>query len=262
MNTSEHDKLMRFERQMIFPGMGLEGQRRLMTSRGVIVGVGGLGSGAAELLVRGGVGMLRLIDDDRVDLTNLHRQALYSESDARADMAKVTAAARRLGEINSDTVTEPIIARLDKHNIEQLTGDVDLIIDGTDNFSARFVINDFAIKSATPWRFAGVVSAEAQTMTIVPGRTACLRCVYDSPPPACVDPACRTAGVLGPAVAAIAAIESSEALKILAGKDDLVSPYLTKLDLWSNSIQRVDVVRACADTDCPCCKGRHYEFLD
>jgi len=139
---------------------------------------------------------------------------------------------------------------------------VGLILDGTDNFATRYLINDYAVKSGRPWVFAGVVGTEAQTMTIVPGRTPCLRCVLDSPPPACADPSCRSAGVLGPAVAAVAALQAAEAMKILSGRIDEISPYLLKFDIWENRIQRIDVRAACGSVDCPCCKHRDFEFLE
>lgn len=247
---------------MVFAGIGLAGQRRLMASRALLVGVGGLGSWTADLLARAGVGTLRLADDDRVDLTNLHRQGLYDQDDAAGAMTKVSAAARRLARINDQVTVEPVEARLDRDNIAELARDVDLIIDGTDNFAARFVINDYSVKTRTPWIFAGVVGAEGQVMAILPPRTPCLRCLFSEPPPPCVDPACRVAGVLGPAVAVISALQACEAVKILAGRDQQVSGYLTKLDLWNNTIQQIDAARACAETTCPCCGMGHYDYLE
>ena len=262
MGAGDADRLKRYERQMILPPLGLGAQRKLMNSRTVVVGVGGLGSWAADLLARAGAGMLRLVDDDCVDLTNLHRQGLYDESDAAAGSAKVHAAAARISAINSQVEVQPVRQRLDAANIDALAGDVDLIIDGTDNFATRFIINDYAVKTGTAWIFAGAVGSEAQIMTIIPGRTPCLRCIFDAPPPPCTDPTCRVAGVLGPAVAMIAAIQVAEAIKILTGRDDAISPYLLKLDLWDNGLQRIDAAAACKDTPCPCCKGGHFDFLD
>ena len=228
----------------------------------LIVGAGGLGSWAAELLGRAGVGHLRLVDDDKVDLTNLHRQTMYDESDAREGTPKVAAACRRLKQVNADVTIEPIATRLSAGNIADLAAGVDVILDGTDNFATRFIINDYAVKESVPWIFAGVVSAEGQTMTIVPPGTPCLRCLYNTPPPPCVDPSCRSAGVLGPVVAAIAAIEVVEAVKILSGSVDAISPYLLKLNLWDNTIQRIDVARSCREVECRCCKQKDFEFLD
>ena len=258
----DQEGIRRYDRQMVFPSLGLEGQRRLMRSRALIVGVGGLGSWAAELLARAGVQGLRLVDNDRVDLCNLHRQSLYSQADADSRLPKVQAARRRISEINTAVEVEPVDARLDAHTLSALAEGMDLILDGTDNFATRFIINDFSVKTGRPWVFAGVVGAEAQVMPIVPGRTACLRCVYDSPPPPCLDPVCRAAGVLGPAVAAIASLQAMEALKILSGHPEQVSPYLLKMDLWSNAIQRIHTTGDARRADCACCNQRHFEFLE
>jgi len=261
MNQTDETPFERYTRQMVFPGIALAGQRQLMASRVLVVGVGGLGSWTADLLARAGVGALRLVDADRVDLTNLHRQGLYDQADADAGELKVTAAARRIARITDQVAVEPIAARCDADTIADLAGDVDLILDGTDNFAARFVINDYAVKTRTPWIFAGVVGAEGQIMTIVPPRRPCLRCLFDSPPPPCVDPACRVAGVLGPAVAVMSALQACEAVKLLAGAAGQASPYLTKLDLWTNTLQQIHAARACAETPCPCCGEGHYDHL-
>ncbi len=255
-------ELLRYGRQVVFEPLGLTGQRRLARSRAVIVGVGGLGSWIAELLARAGAGFLRLVDNDRVELTNIHRQGLYDQAAAAAGVYKVDAAAARLGAINSAVAVEPVRQRLTKDNVAVLAGDVDLIIDGTDNFPTRFVLNDFAVKTARPWVFAGVVGAQGQTMTIIPGRTACLRCIYDQPPPPCKDPTCAAAGVLGPAVAAIAAVAALEAMKILSGCGEQASPYLLKMDFWSGSVQRIDATAAAADVLCRCCKQKLFDFMD
>ncbi len=254
--------LARYQRQIIFEPLGLSGQRNLSAARALIVGVGGLGSWSADLLARAGVGFLRLVDDDLVDETNLHRQGLYDESDATAHRAKVTAAKRRIGQINRTVQVEAIVARADKDNIESLCEGIDLILDGTDNFTTRFLINDVSVKRRLPWVSAGVVTTEAQTMTFVPGRTGCLRCVLDTPPPPCSDPACRTAGALGPAVAAIAAIQAGEAIKILSGRVDQISPHLMKFDFWSNTVQRIDLAASGPNKDCSCCGHGQFEFME
>jgi len=249
----------RFDRQVVYERFGPAGQERLSRGRAIIVGVGGLGCTLADLLARSGVGLLRLVDDDVVALENLHRQVLFDEADAAAP--KVVAAARRIARINGQVRVETVQERLAPGNAAKLVADVDLILDGTDNFPTRFLINDLAVKQNIPWVFAGVVGAEAQTMTILPGRTPCLRCVFDSPPPPCLDPTCRSAGVLAPAVVAVAAAQAMEAIRILAGHAESISPYLTKFDLWTGSLQRMNVAEACADVDCPCCKRREFEFL-
>ena len=257
--TASNDDMLRYQRQMAFGEIGLAGQRALQAASALIVGVGGLGSWAAELLARSGVGRLVIADGDQVDLTNIHRQGLYDQADAAAARDKVLAAAGRLAEINSAVIVEPHKLRVDAGNIAELAGRVDLIVDGTDNFHTRFIINDYSVKHSLPWIFAGVVAAEAQLMTVIPSRTACLRCVFDAPPPACTDPTCRQAGVLGPAVATIAAMQAAEAVKILAGRSDAICPFLTKIDFWTNHIQRLAADRS---PDCPCCGSGHFDYLE
>jgi molybdopterin/thiamine biosynthesis adenylyltransferase len=255
-------ELARWQRQVAFAALGPSGQRALSSAAAVVIGMGGLGSWAADLLARAGVGMLRLVDDDLVDLTNIHRQDLYDETDARAAAPKVHAAARRLTAINSALAVEPMAVRATSDSIEGLVRGVALILDGTDNFATRYLINDVAIKTGTPWVFAGVIGAQAQTMTIVPGRTPCLRCVLDTPPSPCTEKTCRSFGVLGPAVAAVAAIQASEAVKILSGHGEQASPYLTKFDLWNNTMQRIVPNRPSGPPGCVCCQQREFEYLE
>jgi adenylyltransferase/sulfurtransferase len=261
--TADADKsgLDRYQRQTAFAPLGVKGQVAISSGRALIVGLGGLGTWTAELLARAGVGFLRLVDADKVDLTNIHRQGLYDEADAAAGALKVHAAAARIKRVNSAVAVETAVERLGADNIEKLAGDVAIILDGTDNFQTRFVINDYAVKTGRPWILAGVIGAEAQTMTIVPGRTPCLRCVYEFPAPVCVEPTCRRAGVLGPAVAAIAAIQAMEAIKVLSGRLEAINPFLLKMDLWTGTLQRIDVSVAAANAACPCCKHRRFEFL-
>lgn len=254
--------IARYQRQIIFPGLGVDGHRQLAGASALVVGVGGLGSWTAELLARAGVGRLRLVDDDIVEVINLHRQGLYDENDAEQVKPKALAAMSRLRKINAALKVEPVVERLTIANVGRLAEGMDLVLDGTDNFATRFIVNDYCVKHGQPWIFAGVVAAEGQIMTIVPGRTPCLRCVYDSPAPPCVEPTCRLAGVMGPAVAAIASMQTLEALKILCGRVEQISPYLTKFDLWQNTLQRIDVAKAAVDVDCPCCKQGHYEYLE
>lgn len=259
MASDDETPASRYDRQMRFRPLGADGQRKLRSARALIVGVGGLGSWIADLLARAGVGFLRLVDADRVDWTNLHRQDLYDESDAAERRVKSLAAARRLARINRDVVVEAVEARVDRENIAELAAGVDAILDGTDNFATRFLINDYAVKVRRPWVFAGVLGAEGQVLPIVPGRTPCLRCLYETPP--ATELTCRTEGVLGPAVASVAALAAAEAMKILAGQADRASPFLTKLNLWDNTLQRMDVAAACQGVHCVCCKQGRYEFL-
>ena len=257
--TASNDDMLRYQRQMAFGEIGLAGQRALQAASALIVGVGGLGSWVAELLARSGVGRLVIADDDKVDLTNIHRQGLYDQTDAAEGKPKVLAAAGRLAKINSTVIVETHQLRVDAGNIACLADQTDLIIDGTDNFLTRFIINDYSVKYSLPWIFAGVVASEAQLMPVIPSKTACLRCVFDAPPPPCTDPTCRETGVLGPAVATIAAMQTAEAVKIMAGRSDAVSPFLTKIDFWTNQIQRLAATRS---PDCPCCHGGHFDYLD
>jgi adenylyltransferase/sulfurtransferase len=261
MKDEKRSEMYRYERQVSFPPLGPDGQRRLSAGRVLVVGVGGLGSHVAELLARAGVGFLRIVDHDRVDETNLHRQSLYDEADAAAKRPKVQAAAAHLRRINSTVHVEAVAERLGAENVAEMGAGVDLIVDGTDNFPTRFIVNDFAVKAGVPWVFGGAVGAEGQVMTFLPPRRPCLRCVLDSPPPACVDPTCRASGVLGPVVAAIAAVQAAEAMKVLCGSPEAASPYLLKLDLWANTVQRLEAERSAVAVNCPCCVGRRFEYL-
>lgn len=261
-NSNNLKDFTRYSRQMFFEPLGLSGQRAMASGRVLVVGLGGLGSWTAELLARAGIGSLRLVDDDKVELTNIHRQAFYDEIDAKAATAKVDAAAKHIARINSSVAVEPVAVRLDADNIESLADRVDVILDGTDNFATRYLINDFCVKHGRSWIFAGVIGAEAQTMTIVPPRTPCLRCVLETPPPPCSDPNCRSHGVLGPAVSAISSFQACEAIKIVTGKLDTISPYLLKIDLWRNQQQRIDVCAIGPGPDCICCGHKSFEFLE
>ena len=261
MNATDQPRPGRYDRQINFESLGAAGQRRLQGGRALIVGVGGLGCTVADLLARCGVGMLRLVDDDTVQWDNLHRQVLYDEADAAAGTAKAQAAADRIAEINADVEVEPIVGRFDADTADRLARGIDVMVDGTDNFATRFVMNDLSVRDGVPWVFGGAVGAEAQTMTIRPGQGPCLRCVFDSPPPVCQDPSCRVAGVVGPAVAAVAAFQAAEAMKILAAQPERCSPFLLKMDFWCNTIQRIDAARACEGVDCPCCKRHDFEYL-
>ncbi|MBN1942576.1 MAG: HesA/MoeB/ThiF family protein [Phycisphaerae bacterium] len=253
----------RYQRQELFTGLGREGQRRLLNARVLLVGLGGRGSWLSEILVRAGVGMLRLVDDDTVDWTNIARQAMYDELDAAEHSPKVISAAECLSRINHNLDVEPIQTRLRENNIATLAEQMDLVLDATNDWASRFLINDYAVKMNVPWVFAGVVRDEGQVMSILPGRTACLRCLYEQPPSAEQQRGARASvlGVLGSAVAVVAALQANEAIKILAGRTEAVNPYLTKLDLWSNQLQQVAVARP-DDDACPCCGQRRFDFLE
>ncbi|HDS84862.1 MAG TPA: HesA/MoeB/ThiF family protein [Phycisphaerales bacterium] len=257
----------RYARQIAFTAFGAEGQKRLAESSVLVVGAGGLGSWAAELLVRAGVGHLRLCDDDSVELSNLHRQSLYTEQDAAACPLKAEAAATRLRAINSECRIEPFAERIDHLTIHRAAKGVHMIVDGTDNFPTRFLLNDYAVKYGIPWVSAGVMEGQGQVLTLIPGTTPCLRCIIPSVPPCCGEDdqqgnACCQFGVLGPAVAAISAMQAAEAIKLLSGHIAQANPMMVKFDFWDNTIQRIALSKLRPSTPCPCCDQNEYEYLE
>lgn len=252
--------LSRYAKQTSLAAFGVEGQQSLLKGSALVVGVGGLGSWVAELLVRAGVGHIRLVDDDSVEITNIHRQAMYTESDAAARRLKIEVAGERLREINSAAEIEMVYGRMDRLTAEKLMYDVDVVVDGTDNFETRFILNDCAMKLSKPWVFAGVSGTKAQMMTVVPDKTPCLRCLMDAPPTCDGGQCCCQSGVLGVAVAIAASFEATEALKILSGHTEKINPYLLVFDIWTNSIKQIDVSTPRAD--CPCCVHKDFEFLE
>jgi adenylyltransferase/sulfurtransferase len=261
--TTDHEpppELDRYSRQIRFAPLGLDGQRRLQQGRVLVLGCGALGTAQADLLVRAGVGFVRLVDRDFVELSNLQRQSLFDEHDVAEALPKAVAAARRLARINSRITIEPVVADVAAETIRPLAHDVDVIVDGTDNFETRYLINDLAVESNKPWVYGGCLGAEGQTMTILPGDTPCLRCVMEEPPPAGAQPTCDLAGVLGPIIHAIAAIQALEVLKILAGRREAVQRGLILLDLWENRVKALK--QAPRDpAGCPCCGRREFPWL-
>jgi adenylyltransferase/sulfurtransferase len=251
----------RYARQIRYRPLGEEGQRRLMRGRALVCGCGALGSLIANTLVRAGVGAVRIVDRDFVELSNLHRQVLFDEADAAAGLPKAIAAAEKLRTINASVAVEPVVADITAANIEDLCRDVDVLVDGTDNFETRFLINDAAVSRGLPWVYGGCVGAEGQTMTILPGQTACLRCLLPECPPPGSTPTCDTVGVLGPIVGVIASIEAGEAMKILSGNLAAVSQCLTVVDLWQNRLARIDLGRLRESADCPACKRGEFPWL-
>jgi molybdopterin-synthase adenylyltransferase len=249
----------RYSRQARFAGVGEEGQRRIQAARAAIVGCGALGSAQAEILARAGVGFLRIIDRDSVELTNLQRQLLFDEDDARNAVPKAAAAARRLHAIASDVEVEPAVAGLSASNVEDLLGDVDLILDGTDNFETRYLLNDFSVSRGVPWIYGAALGSYGLKMTIRPRKTACFACVYPASPSG-VQPTCETAGVLGPVTMAIAALQAGDALKILAGHGEHLAPNITTVDVWSGMVRQVSM--PAPDPRCRACGERNFVFLD
>jgi adenylyltransferase/sulfurtransferase len=296
------DGLARYHRQMLLPGIGPEGQRRLAASHALLVGCGALGTVIADLLVRAGVGTLTIVDRDIVELTNLQRQTLFDEADARAGSPKAQAAAARLAAINSAVNIRPIVADFGPRNAERIASPAadpagataaatpapGVIVDGTDNFQTRYLINDLCVKHGIPFVYGGAVGTTGMSLTVLPGVTPCLRCLFDQPPPPGTTPTCDTAGVLGPLTALVGAWQASEAIKILAGRADSASRALLEVDLWSGRIRQLDVSRSrraggavgqavhldaagepfsgrgeegAVGGGCECCVGRRFPYL-
>src|SRR5215218_6598302 len=238
---SSDTSLERYSRQMRFYGVAPEGQQKLVASRVTICGCGALGTVLANHLVRAGVGHVRIVDRDFIETHNLQRQILFDEQDVADNLPKAEAAARKLRLINSAVEVEPAVTDIDHTNIVDLVADADLILDGTDNFETRYLINDAAVKLGKPWIFGGVIGSEGQTMTIVPGKTPCIRCLIETSPPPGMTPTCETAGVLGPAVAVIASFEAIEAIKLLSGNPEALNTELIMVDVWEWSFRRLKV---------------------
>jgi adenylyltransferase/sulfurtransferase len=251
----------RYDRQMRFAPLGETGQQQLAQGRALVCGCGALGSVIANTLVRAGVGFVRIVDRDFLELNNLQRQVLYDEQDVADGLPKAVAAANKLRRINSAVTIEPIVADVTHRNIAALADDVDVIVDGTDNFAVRFLLNDYAVKHGKPWIYGGSIGAEGQTMTILPGETPCLACLVPVAPPPGTTPTCDTAGILGPIVGVIASIEANEALKILSGHREAVSRKLTVVELWDNRLRQVDVSRLRDQSDCRVCRHGQFDWL-
>ncbi len=250
----------KYSRQMLFAGIGPEGQRRLFASRATIVGCGAIGAAAANLLVRAGVGSTKIIDRDFVEPTNLQRQTLFDESDAGNALPKAIAAEHKLLSINSSVEVKGVVADLSPHNAGELLSGCDLILDGTDNFETRFLINDFAVKSGRPWIYAAGVASYGLTMTIRPGLTACLACLLESGNSShSLEETCDTIGVLGPIVNLVASWQVAEALKILAGHSEALHGRLLSCDVWSGRMQSIRLAR---NPECRACAKHEYAYLE
>ncbi len=249
----------RYARQTIFAPLGTAGQERLLSARVVLVGCGATGTVIANHLVRAGVGFLRIIDRDYVELNNLPRQLLFDEDDIEEGLPKAAAAVRKLRRINSSIEIVGEVTDVHAGSVVQLVQDADLIMDGTDNFETRFLLNDVAIKLGKPWIYTGVLGSYGTTMTILPGETSCLRCYMGEMPAPGTIPTCDTAGVLGPSVAILASIAAGEALKLLGRFGD-VNRGMIHYDLWDNSFEVFDL--GAPRPDCPACGQHDYEFLN
>ena len=250
----------RYSRQVLFGGIGAEGQVAMSASSVALIGCGALGTFQASLLVRAGVGAVRVIDRDFVEESNLQRQILFDEQDVRELLPKAVAAERKLRQVNSLVKVDGIVDDVNPSTIDRLLAGVDLILDATDNFEARFLLNDYSVKHGIPWVYGACVGAEGLTFAILPGETPCLRCVFESVPAAGVSPTCDTAGVIGPVVGCVASLQVSEALKILTGHRALVNRRITRIDLWGNQLACVDLPPR--NEDCPCCGRREFNYLE
>jgi adenylyltransferase/sulfurtransferase len=252
----------RYARQMRYAPLGEQGQQRLVASRVLLCGCGALGSVLSNTLVRAGVGHLRIVDRDFVELTNLQRQVLFDEEDVAAGLPKAVAAAAKLRRINSQVEVEPVVADFDHHNALALCEGVDCILDGTDNFETRYLLNDVSLRQGIPWVYGGCIGAEGQTMTILPHQTPCLRCLMPEPPPAGAAATCDTAGILAPIVNVIASYQAMEAMKILAGHKEAVQPNLLVFEMWENRVRQLRIAGLSEGTDCPACQGREFPWLE
>jgi molybdopterin/thiamine biosynthesis adenylyltransferase len=249
----------RYSRQILFSGIGEAGQENLLRARAVIVGCGALGTFHAVALARAGTGFIRIIDRDYVEPSNLQRQWLFEESDAAEALPKAAAAERRLTRINSSVRVQGVVADLTAANVAEFLDGAQVILDGTDNFDTRYLINDFAVSRGIPWIYGAAVGSYGLTMPVLPDRTACLRCVYPDPPDG-AQPTCETAGVVNVIASAVASLQVAEALKILSGRADLVQPRITTVDVWQAGVRQIEMPPR--EPDCPACGQRQFPYLD
>jgi adenylyltransferase/sulfurtransferase len=250
----------RYSRQTLFEGIGEEGQRRLNDARIVIIGCGALGTAQAEGLARAGIGFLTVVDRDFVEFSNLQRQTMFTESDAAERLPKAIACMNHIREINSEIEVEPVIADVNHSNVEQLLVKADLVLDGTDNFATRYLLNDACVKHRVNWIYGAAVGSYGVTMTIRPGITPCLRCIFPEAPPAASSPTCDTAGVIMPIISVVAAVQVAEALKLLTGHMDQLHRSLMQFDVWKNEWRRIGLGPALKE--CPTCALGEYETLN
>ncbi len=277
--------LTRYHRQILLPGFGEEGQRKLLDSSVLVVGCGALGTVIANTLARAGVGHLIIVDRDFIEITNLQRQILFDEQDVKDAIPKAEAAKRKIATINSQVKVTAVVDDVNHTNIEKFinlgsgpTGKVDLIVDGVDNFETRYLVNDAAVKLGIPYVYGGAVGTVGASYAILPhtpGKnspweksadggyaTPCLRCIFEQAPPPGLNPTCDTAGVIGPAVAIIANYQSNEAMKILTGNWGAIARTMLNIDLWENTFRQFKVLKAYDVGECECCKKRNFEFLE
>ena len=249
----------RYSRQILFSGIGDEGQRRLLAARVLVIGCGALGSAHAESLARAGVGHLRIVDRDFVEPSNLQRQTMFTESDAEQRLPKAIAAANQLRQINSEIEIEPHILDINYSSVERLLDGCDAVLDGTDNFATRYLLNDACVKHNVNWIYGAAVGSYGVTMTIRPHETACLRCVFEEAPPAASAPTCDTSGVIMPIINIVSAVQVSEAMKLLTGRIEDLHGSLMQFDVWRNEWRRIGTGSPRAG--CKTCGLEIYETL-
>ncbi|MBL8150495.1 MAG: ThiF family adenylyltransferase [Blastocatellia bacterium] len=252
----------RYSRQELFEGIGKEGQQKLSSSTVLIVGCGALGSLQIETLARAGVGKLKIVDRDFVEASNLQRQVMYDEQDATLQLPKAIAAAERVKKINSSIEIEPFVTDLSYKNVETLAESVDLVLDATDNFETRYLINDTCVKHFKPWIYGAAVASQGLSMTIIPEKTPCLRCVFETAPPPGSSPTCDTSGVIFPIIAMVVALQTTEAIKLLLGRTDLLHQKLVQIDPWQTSFTKLNLAGLRERTDCRCCKQKRFDYLE
>ena len=248
----------RYSRQVLFRGLGVEGQRKLLASRVVIVGCGATGSAIASLLARAGVGFLRIIDRDYVEASNLQRQTLFDEADAAESLPKAIAAVRKISTFNSDITAEPQVADLTPANVRTLLAGVDLILDGTDNFETRYLLNDFAVSEGRPWIYTAAVGSYAVTLNVLPGKTACLACIFPESPRGMIQ-TCETSGILNSAVNLAASLAVTEAIKLLSGAVEKVRTSLLSFDVWEN--EKAEISATSPVPSCRACGKRNFVHM-
>jgi molybdopterin/thiamine biosynthesis adenylyltransferase len=248
----------RYSRQVLFRGIGAEGQCKLCAARIAIVGCGATGSALVSLLARAGVGALRIIDRDYVEPSNLQRQMLFDESDAAESLPKAIAAARKISAFNSEIAVEPRVADLTPSTVGDLLAEAQIVLDGTDNFETRYLINDFAVKNGLPWIYTAAVASYGVTLNVLPGKTACLACIFPDPPHGIVE-TCETSWILNSAVNLAASIAATEAIKLLVGTEDRLRRTLLSFDVWSN--QRTEIAAGTPHPGCRACGQRDFIHL-
>ena len=253
--------ISRYHRQYLFAKIGEPGQHKISASRVAIIGCGALGTVIANTLARAGVGFIRIVDRDFIERNNLQRQVLFDEGDIQENLPKAVAAERKLRKINSDITIETIVSDVNFTNIERFISDVDLVLDGTDNFETRFLLNDACVKLKKPWIYGACIGSHGLTMSIIPYETACLRCVFEAAPPPELTPTCDTAGIIAPAAMVIASLECTEALKFLSGNRKDMNTSLYSFDVWTSEAKsfRLEGLRDAGS--CPTCKKGNFEFL-